>query len=312
MRKMVSVLGIFALLTALCIATPGAAHGLQDSIDLPDGFNPEGITKGPGRTLLVGSIGFGAVYQVDPKSGEGEILVPAVEGRSAVGMKWDRRTDNLYVAGGPTGKVFVYDANDGSDVAVFDVGTTEATLVNDLVITREAVYFTDSYRPVMYRLPLGCGGTLASDAVLEEIPLSGDFQFAPGEAINSNGIVTPSFRGNVLLLVNTEFGELYKVNPETGDTVRVDLGEDGLFFGDGMLLADGRLYVVQNFLNQIAEVTLARDYLSGEVTGILTHDDFDVPATIERIGCSLYAVNARFSTPPLPDTTYTIVRVPLY
>ncbi len=312
MRKMVSVLGIFALLTALCVASPAAACGLQDSIDLPDGFNPEGITRGPGRTLLVGSIGLGAVYQVDPRTGEGDILVPAMEGRSAVGMKWDRRTDNLYVAGGPTGKVFVYDANDGSDVAVFDAGTTEATLLNDLVITRNAVYFTDSFRSVMYRLPLGCGGTLASDAVLEEIPLVGDIQFAPGGVVNSNGIVAPSFYGDVLLLVNSQFGELYKVNPATGDTVRVDLGEDGLFAGDGMLMTDGRLYVVQNFFNQIVEVTLAHDYLSGEVTGILTSDDFDVPATIERIGGSLYAVNARFSTPPLPDTTYTIVRVPLY
>ena len=28
-----------------------------------------------------------------------------------------------------------------------------------------------------------------------------------------------------------------------------------------------------------------------------------------RIRAFLYAVNARFSTPPTPDTTYTIVRV---
>ena len=35
----------------------------------------------------------------------------------------------------------------------------------------------------------------------------------------------------------------------------------------------------------------------------------DVPATIARIGSALYAVNARFSTPPTPDTDYAVVRV---
>jgi hypothetical protein len=311
MRKTVSVIGMFTLLMALGMATPVAAHGLQDTLDLPNGFNPEGITRGPGGTLLVGSIALGAVYQLNPRTGDGEMLVPAVEGRAAVGMKWDRRSDYLYVAGGPTGKVFVYDARDGSDVAVFDVGTSEGTLVNDVVITRNAVYITDSYRAVLYRLPLGCWGELATDAELEEIPLVGDFQFNP-EGINANGIVAPSFRGDVLLMVNSDFGELYKVDPATGDTIRVDLGEDNLMTGDGMLLAHGQLYVVQNFLNQIAEVTLSDDYLSGEVTGILTHEDLDIPATIARVGCSLYAVNARFSTPVTPETTYTVVRVPLY
>ena len=311
MMKTLSLLGIAVMLACVTVSLPVAAHGVKDVLQLPDGFNPEGITEGPRRSLLVGSIALGAVYQVNPGTGEGNILVPAVEGRSAVGMKWDRRSGNLYVAGGPTGKVFVYDVTDGSDVAEFEVDTADATLLNDVVVTRRAVYFTDSYRSVLYRLPLACGGTLSADATLEEIPLIGDAQFAPG-AINSNGIVAPTFSGDMLLMVNTDFGELYMVDPITGETVSVDLGEDSLYFGDGMLFTDGRLYVVQNFLNQIAEVTLADDFLSGEVTGILTHDNFDVPSTIARVGCSLYAVNARFSTPPLPDTEYTVVRVPFH
>ena len=41
----------------------------------------------------------------------------------------------------------------------------------------------------------------------------------------------------------------------------------------------------------------------------IIRDGGAVPTTIAMFGSSLYAVNARFATPPTPDTTYTIVRV---
>ena len=36
--------------------------------------------------------------------------------------------------------------------------------------------------------------------------------------------------------------------------------------------------------------------------------NIDVPTTIASFGNALYAVNARFTTPPAPTTTYNIVR----
>ena len=79
--------------------------------------------------------------------------------------------------------------------------------------------------------------------------------------------------------------------------------------GDGILLHGNTLYVVRNRNNEIAVVELADNLLSGAVTRTITSPNFDVPTTIARLGDALYAVNARFSTPPTPDTTYTIVRV---
>jgi hypothetical protein len=35
-----------------------------------------------------------------------------------------------------------------------------------------------------------------------------------------------------------------------------------------------------------------------------------VPTTVDDFAGALYLVNARFNTPPTPDTTYSIVRVP--
>ena len=60
--------------------------------------------------------------------------------------------------------------------------------------------------------------------------------------------------------------------------------------------------MVQNQLNRIAVVQLDRDLDEGEITGHLTDSDFDVPTTIAEKGGFLWAVNARFSTPPTPDT----------
>jgi len=70
------------------------------------------------------------------------------------------------------------------------------------------------------------------------------------------------------------------------------------------------LYVVQNFFNQVAVVRLATPLFSGKIETTLTDLAFDIPTTVAEFGDSLYAVNAKFSTPPTPGTPYEIVQVP--
>jgi hypothetical protein len=41
----------------------------------------------------------------------------------------------------------------------------------------------------------------------------------------------------------------------------------------------------------------------------ITDENFDVPTTLAPFGNRLYAVNARFDTPPAPTTEYSIVQV---
>src|SRR6476660_3043547 len=96
------------------IMTMGAAPAqiFPDVISLPNGFQPEGIAIGRGTTFYVGSIPTGAVYRGDLRTGEGAVLVAGAPGRAAIGVAVDQR-DRLFVAGGPTGKAFVY-APDGS------------------------------------------------------------------------------------------------------------------------------------------------------------------------------------------------------
>lgn len=297
------------VLIALSLAMVGSASAAQfpESIPLPNGFQPEGIASGAGTTFYVGSIPTGAIYRGDIETGEGEILVPAQEGRSAIGLKYDRNSGLLFVAGGATGFAYVYDAETGENVAEIQL-TDLPSFINDVVITPDAAYFTNSFQPVIYRVPLLPKGQFPDTPVVEEIALGGDYQFTPG-AFNANGIAaTPG--GAQLIIVNSTEGALYNVDPSTGVATRIDLGTGAVPNGDGILLRGRSLYVVQNRLNQVAVIRMESDFLSGTITSVITSPLFRVPTTIAGFGKTLYIVNARFGTPPTPDTDYDVVRVP--
>src|SRR5215218_6581752 len=147
MRRTLLV-ALFGLALALPFAA-GAASPFPERIDLANGFRPEGIAIGPGHSFYVGSIPTGAVVRGDLRTGTRSPLVPAQAGRAAIGVDVDNR-GRLFVAGGPTGHGYVYDANTGANIADYDftVGNPP-TFVNDVVVTRTAVWFTDSVRPFL-------------------------------------------------------------------------------------------------------------------------------------------------------------------
>jgi len=125
---------VLTLVALAAVAVSGShAAGVQsfpEVIPLPDGFQPEGIVIS-GRTFYVGSIPTGASYRGDLRSGLGSVLVRGGEGRAAIGIDIDRRRlfdhGRLFVAGGPTGKAFVYDARTGRETATYELAT-RATL----------------------------------------------------------------------------------------------------------------------------------------------------------------------------------------
>ena len=303
-RRSFLILLVFVLSAAMIAAAP--LQAFPDVIPLPGGFQPEGIAVGKGHTFYVGSIPTGAVYRGDLRTGEGAVLVRAQAGRMAIGLKYDERTGLLFVAGGPTGFAYIYDGETGANVDEIQLTTAES-FINDVVITRDAAYFTNSRQPILYRVPLENNGDLPDSPTVEEIPLTGDYVFTPN-SFNANGIAaTPN--GDTLIIVNSVDGVLYSVDPDTGVATRIGLGGASVPHGDGILLQGKTLYVVQNRLNQIAVVELNSDLTEGEIVDTITDSDFRVPTTIARFGNSLYAVNARFGTTPTPDTEYEVVRV---
>jgi hypothetical protein len=294
------------LLLALAVApAPAAADPpFPETIALPNGLQPEGIAT-RGRSFYVGSLATGAVVRGNLRSGDCcETVVGPQQGRVAVGLKVDHR-HRLFVAGGPTGQAYVYNARTGAELAVYQLATGPS-FINDVVVTRRAAWFTDSFSAVLFRVPIA-RGKLGGQSDVETLHLSGDFQLVPGE-FNTNGIVAAR-GGRKLVIVNSFTGELFTVDPETGITRLVDLGGGDVESGDGMLLVGRKLYVVQNFLNRVAVVRLKRGLTEGRVLAHITDADLDIPTTIAKKGRRLYVVNARFTTPPTPDTEYQVVQL---
>ena len=292
MLKKIRASMVFAVLAALLILTFTSASGeaYPEVIPLPLGLQPEGIAAGNGNTFYTGELIGGTIIRGDLRTGEIEILTEYSD-RAALGMDFDSRSGLLFVAGGPTGAAFIYDGDSGADAGMYQLAPM-GTFVNDVIVTRTAAYFTNSFLPEIYRLPLGPRGSLPDPADVETIPLSGDFQFIPG-GFNANGIEALQ-DGSALIVINSGVGELYRVDPGTGVASLIDLGGETLVNGDGLALRGLELYVVQNFFNRIAVVELDQTLSSGEITGYLTDSDFRIPTTAALFGDALYAVNARF------------------
>ena len=289
-----------ASLLALAATSATAQNGFPETIALPDGFAPEGIEIGEGNTAYVGSVGSGAVWVGDLHTGAGRILVEGAPGvRSATGIEFDHGL--LWVSGARFGNARLYDAETGVLIREFQLATgTDATFINDAVATAHGVYFTDSQRPVLYKVA-------GPEGPVTTIPLSGDYVHVPGQ-FNLNGIVaTPD--GKTLIAVQSVAKKLFAIDPETGVASEIDLGGYDLANGDGLLLQGRTLYVVQNRLNKVAVFELSPHLTTATFVRALTDPDLDVPTTIDQAGSRLYVVNARFGTTTPTDQAYHIVRL---
>ena len=293
-------------------SVPALAQPFPASIPLPNDFAPEGITVGAGSTFYAGSLITGDIYRGSLRSGEGGIFIYAPDGRVAAGLKADRARRLLFVAGGATGQAYVYDLRTGADVETYEFAPAGAALLNDVIVTREAAYFTDSFAPVLYKIPIGPGGTLGAG---ETIALSGPAATIAGFP-NLNGIEATA-DGSTLIVNHSSLGALFTIDPATGASAEIAV--DGLIPGtpDGLLLAGRQLWVVENFANTLVRVTLSSDLSSGTITAEITSDLFRVPTTVARHGSRLAVVNGRFDLglpPPFgpgapPGTDFDVVLV---
>ncbi|MFI0350203.1 superoxide dismutase [Actinomadura sp. 9N407] len=314
----VLVFGLTAAISAPAMAavdrhTAGHRAGMAEyptTLRLPNGFQPEGITIGPGPFAYVGSMADGSIYRADLRTGAGAI-VSRGSGTQALGLKTDPR-GRLFVAGGRGGDARVLDARTGRVLASYRLATGTA-FVNDVILTQGAAWFTDSTNPVLYKLPLR-GGRLPSAAV--RIPLTGDlvYQGDPGSpdsaGFNANGI-TPTPDGRGLLVVQSNTGGLFRVDPATGTTRRVDLHGESLPEGDGLLLRGRTLFAVQNRLNTVAVLRLNAAGTDGRVVRRVKDERFALPTTMAAFGSRLYLPNTRFfATGPTPHIPYNAVAVP--
>jgi Cu-Zn family superoxide dismutase len=182
------------------------------------------------------------------------------------------------------------------------------TFVNDVALGPDgSAYFTDSINPRLYRLfPYEEGGYGFEPFLdLEETPLE------YGEGFNLNGIAATE-DGRHLITVQSNTGNLYRIDTRSKEIRQVDLGGETLENGDGILLDGRTLYVVRNRQGLIFPVRLAQDFASGEVGEGFTDPSLAYPTTIAAYDGHLLVVNSQFDRrqsgeePELPFTVSSI------
>jgi Cu-Zn family superoxide dismutase len=304
--------GVLAVASPLAAAAPAseATSTATRVYTLPGAaVYPEGVAyERSRRAFYVSSTTDGTIFRGRLGRGTAKVwLPPGTDGRTtAVGLKVDERRGRLFVAGGGTGDIWVYDTDTKALVARFSTRATQ-TFVNDVAVTRNGTaYATDSLAPVLYRISNRPGGRIRYEQWLcfEGTPL----QYTTG--FNVNGIAaTPD--GRTLLVVQSNTGLLFRIDVATKTVTQVALDER-VTAGDGLLLEGRTLFVVRNAFGRIERIRLSKDLTSGTVRSVIEDPSFAFPTTVARAGRRLLVVNSQFDkrpsgAPVLPFTVSAVV-----
>jgi len=267
--------------------------------------NPEGVAWDPAtQTFFTGTVTDGTIYRgtLGDTSVDVWIEASSTSPTSAVGMKvWDGR---LYVAGGASGLIKVYDIATATLVGGFETGV--GGFLNDLVVNRYGVFVTDSVRPVLWHITpelLAAGfGTPESISLSPEIPFASPF--------NLNGIV--DFKdGRELVVVHSGLGTLYRIDLSfasgAGGSVEdrtITQIDAPTVNGDGLLVDQGMLIAVVGGppSAQLVFLDLSADHSSASLLFTRTDATFQRPSTIARAHNTYLVVNADFTTNTPPFT----------
>ena len=272
--------------------------------------NPEGIAfdKDSGAFFVGatgnGAVAGGAIYRGTLDRRLVEEFIPGAPGKEATGMKVFR--GKLYVAGGFSGTVTVYDIATKQVMASFE--SFGAGMLNDLVVTKHGeVFVTDSFLPTLWHITpaqvAAGGGTPAGIPVDPEINYVSD-----PHPFNLNGIVALK-GGRSLVVVQTNTGYLFRIDLDEGAphgrTIH-QIAVEPLLDGDGLLIDGGDLMVVQPAGLTFVRLNGRAD--RGRVVERRTHPSLREPSTVARARNFYLIVNADFTNSVTPFTVTGLPR----
>lgn len=302
------------LLAVALLAIPHVASAAQieqaDAIEayaIPaEDVFPEGVAyQGTTRSFYVSSTTDGTIYRASLDDEEMTEFLPGDTVRTtAVGLAVDQYR-RLFVAGGGTGKILVYDTLEGDLLAAYD-NQQEETFVNDVAVGRTGdAYVTDSFYPVIYRI----SGTPGEGVFFEPwLNLEGT-AIEYGDGFNLNGIVV-SGDGSYLVVVQSNTGMLYRITVATQEITPVDVGDADLTAGDGLVLDGSTLYVVRNQFEEIVALRMTNTFTQASVTETVTDPSFAYPTTAAVAAGRLLVVNSQFDQrggePSVPFTVSSV------
>jgi sugar lactone lactonase YvrE len=295
---------LLALFLPFALPAAASASSSDDVIVLDGATSAEGIAAGEGTTFYAGDLNTGDIYRGDIHDSKAKRFINVPDGRMAVGMKADVSNDLLFVAGGATGKAYVYNTETRKTVKQYDLASG---FINDVTLTEDGAWFTNSTSPELYFVPVGEHGDLGDSDDVKTLKVSGKAAepLDKGE-FGFNGIASAE-DGDTLIVAHTQHQALYTVDPETGKSHRIS-GPD-LQFVDGILVKGHTVWAVQNMANRISRLELSRNLSSFHVEYVIKSKHFNIPTTVAKFGDTLAAVNAKFGK---QATRYDVVLVPAW
>jgi sugar lactone lactonase YvrE len=324
-RILVAVLAIAAVAAGGTVAYGqrggGKAHGRSQAkraaaartftFDPAPKANPEGIVFDQRlRRFFVSDTGDGKIYSGTLGS---TTMTPFIPGPGAAAVGLEVRGNRLYVAGGPSGEIRVYNLRTKEQVAKFDTGS--GGFLNDLAVTSSGdVFVTDSFRPTLWHVTPA--QVRAGRGEPQALDVSGGIPFETTAGVfNLNGIVATS--GHQLIVVDSNTGRLFRIdlNQRRNAIRRIDRIEGATVpTGDGMILDRRRLVVVQggnaatNVPTQISFVKLRRGARRAQVQSSRRSRRLVGPSTIARARNLYLVVNANFSAPTVAPNVVALPR----
>ncbi|GAB3997818.1 SMP-30/gluconolactonase/LRE family protein [Spirosoma daeguense] len=295
----VAQIGLISLLTTSCNTPDPEFSAPTIPARIPFSASrqyPEGITYSPSLDrFLVSSITQGKIGTVDQNGRYEDLIKDDAQLISAIGIKM--RDNLLFVCNGDQGVsekstaqttlktagLYIYDLTTKQNVRRINLATLVPNsnhFANDLAIDPDGnVYVTDSFAPVIYKVPANG----ADPSILLESPLFS------GTGINLNGIVYHPKK--YLIVVKSNEGKLYKVDLNTTENKTTEITGVTLPGGDGMLLHNDDLYVVNN-RNRVTQVRSTDDW---KTATIVKNDStgYDQATTNVLVGEQIYTLNAR-------------------
>jgi hypothetical protein len=304
-RTAVGFIALLALLVPSALPAVATSPSRDDVIVLDGAKSAEGIAAGRGKTFYAGELMTGDIFRGNIRDGKAQRFIDVPDGRMAEGMTADVRNDLLYVAGGANGKAYIYNTETKATVANLTLTTKAGSFINDVVLTDDGAWFTNSKYGELYQVKANRSGEVRK--AVRTLTVKGEAGAAlASEDFGLNGIEAAR-DDRMLIVAHSKNKALYTVDPRSGESSRIK-GLD-LEFVDGILVQGSTLWAVQNMLNKIVRVKLARDLSSGTVRDVITSRHFDIPTTVAKFGNTLAAVNAQFNRPASP---HEVVLVPAH
>jgi hypothetical protein len=308
---------VAALASACAFAVPlltaaTTTRRLDDSgvrlLPLPSGVRPGGVAA-CGGTLFATSLTDGLILAVDLRTGLGRTLLAGVRGRALYGLRVDARTGLLLVTGtqGGSGIVLAVDHRSGVVVRRWDV--PDARRLEDLVVTPDAVWVTDSGADRLLRIGRRRNGRLGPEPpswLVLGVPW-------PGVGRRAHGIrALPDGR---LLLHHSTAGGLWTVSPADGEVRPVPVtGGPRVIAGDRMEAAGDRLWIPGGTSRDgVAELRLDDHHgrLTARWVRDLAHRGLRTPSTVTVSGGRLWAAGAASGPVAPAGRRYRVAGLPL-